>query len=132
MDVFLAHCDGPWRRGVNDCYVAVADQINAWTGVDLMRGCRGFSNYTGMLRLIRKAGFKNPVEAMQTRLQDNGWQPVESDWQARDVTLIGFTEDGRKQVAPAVFADGFWHVRGKGGWLAFLDKDSCVTQAWRR
>jgi predicted RNA binding protein YcfA (HicA-like mRNA interferase family) len=131
MDVFFNHLTRPWERGRSDCYVAIADQVMGWTGIDLMEGCRGFSTLSGMFRLVRKAGYSGPVEAMQARLEKNGWQPVAMRFEDRDLTIIGFSEDGKKQVAPAVFADGFWNVRGKGGWLAFRHEDSGVTQAWR-
>lgn len=131
MDVFLAHCEGPWRRGVNDCYVAIADQVREWTGVDLMRRCRGFSSFTGMLRLIRKAGYANPREAMESRLAASDWAKTSGPYRNRDLTLIAHTEDQKTTVSPAVFYDGFWHIRGRTGWLAFREQETTVEYAWR-
>jgi len=132
MDVFFEHVRRPWKRGGSDCYVAIADQVRAWTGIDLMAGCRGFSTLAGMFRLVRKAGYAGPVEAMQARLEENGWSEVSDMFEDRDLTIVRFIEDGKRQIAPAVFAEGFWNVRGKGGWLALRHEESGVMTAWRR
>jgi hypothetical protein len=131
MDVFLAHASQPWRRGVNDCYLAVADQIHAWTGIDLMAGCRGFTTYHGMLRLVRKAGYADPFEAMADRLKQARAKRVMGPFQNRDIGLVRVREDGHARTVPALFYDGFWHVRGHGGWIALDAASAGVTDGWR-
>ena len=120
LDVFLAHADGPWRRGVSDCFVAAADQVHAWFGVDPMARYRGrYTSMHGYLRIVRKDGYGDALAAFRGELEASGFERVEDGPLDRDVALASYREAGKPTVAPALFFDGFWNVRSNTGWSGF-------------
>lgn len=131
LDVLLAACTGAWRRGVNDCFVAAADQLAAWFGVDPMARYRGrYRSQTGYLRIIRQDDYETPRDAFCGEMKKAGFHRVEDDPQDCDAALAAFLEAGRPTIAPALFFEGFWHIRSKDGWLA-LDGETGILEVFR-
>jgi len=131
MEVFLAHTAGPWIRGVNDCFVAAADQLREWFGVDPMERYRGrYRTLTGYLRIIRQDGYRDAVEAFCGEMERHGFREAEGGPQERDVALIAYRDGGRPQIAPALFVEDWWHIRSKAGWLV-LDGAGGIQKVYR-
>lgn len=120
LDVFLAHTEGAWQRGVNDCFVAAANQLTAWYGKDPMARYRGrYRSMSGYLRVIREDGYTDAQAAFKGELSRAGFLPAIGYQFDGDVALASYLEQGKPTVAPALYFDGFWHVRSKSGWLCF-------------
>lgn len=131
IDVLQDLAEEPWRRGVNDCFVAAADQVKAWFGVDPMARYRGrYTSLTGYLRIIRKDGYADAREAFRGELERAGFVPTVGARLDGDVALASYREDGRQAVAPALYFSGFWHLRSKAGWVC-LDGMDGIGEVFR-
>lgn len=131
LDVFHAACARPWRRGVNDCFTVFADQVLAWFGIDPMARYRGrYTSQHGYLRVIRKDGYADPQDAFRGEMEKAGFVQVDDMHLDGDAALAAFLDGEQKTVAPALYLEGFWHIRAKTGWLA-LDGQTGILEVRR-
>lgn len=62
----------PFETGVNDCALFVADWFRVLTGNDLAKSFRGkYSTDLGSARLIRKLGYQNLTDFIETTADNN-------------------------------------------------------------
>jgi len=64
-----ARARSPFRWGVNDCAVYVADYGLSLGAADLLKGMRGYKSLRGALGSLKRAGYGTLLDLAQARLE---------------------------------------------------------------
>lgn len=85
----LAHEKCPFQYGSADCWCFAKGGIFAMTGQTILPQFGGYTNRFGMLRMLRRCGYRSLAEAAHTLAPTLGWPTIhESDADIGDIALM--------------------------------------------
>jgi hypothetical protein len=64
------HSALPFEYGKSDCLVFAVDVARAISGVDAMKGRRGYKNEVGAFRALKRAGFADVGDALASKFEE--------------------------------------------------------------